>query len=109
MKYKIIKLDKRYSHKDSFKYMIEFVKNTTNGTGVRDYDQTCRWFNDHFGWSQEVDVRVSMINNWRYRPDAYSAADFNPVWAYCARYSGYRIYVASSKELEWFILCHPQE
>ena len=108
MKYQVIKLDNRYSHRDQFKYMLEFSRNNKAGTGVRDYDQSCRWFNDHFGWSQDIDVRTAMIHNWTQHHNAYTYEDFNPIWAYCARYSEYRIYVATDKELEWYLLCHPQ-
>jgi hypothetical protein len=33
--------------------------------------------------------------------------DVNPIWAYSAKYNDYRIYVATDKELNWFILSHP--
>lgn len=108
MKYQVTKLDGRYAHRYAFRYMLEFAKDNRSGTGVKDYDQSCQWFNEHFGWSQEVEVRSAMINNWDYHRNAYTQDDFNPIWSYCARYRQYRIYVATEKELEWFLLCHPQ-
>ena len=108
MKYKVVKLDGRYSHSSDFRYLIKFSKNISADTSVRDYDQAMRWFNDHFGWTQEVETRLAMIRNWMHHRTAYSSEDFNPIWSYCAKYSNYRIYVLSEKELEWFLLSNPQ-
>jgi hypothetical protein len=34
--------------------------------------------------------------------------DINPLWAYGVKYNDYRIYVATDKELNWFMLSHPR-
>jgi hypothetical protein len=77
------------------------------GTGVLDFDRCRRWFNEHFGWSQDVETRQKMQENSQYNRDAYEPNDINPVWAYCVKYGDYRIYVEDEKTLSWFCLCHP--
>ena len=105
MKYKITKMDGRYS-RYGYKYLIEFVK-SQRGTGVLDFDRSRRWFNEQFGWSQDVETRQSMKENQQNHPDAYQPNDINPVWAYAVKYGDYRIYVNDDKTLSWFLLCHP--
>lgn len=105
MHYKITKMDGRYSRYD-YQYLIEFVK-SQRGTGVLDFDRSRRWFNQQFGWSQDVETRHSMKENCLNHPDAYNSDDINPVWAYCVKYGDYRIYVDGEKTLAWFVLCHP--
>ena len=110
MKYKIIKLDRRYSYNTVFSHIIEFYKGGVNrSTGVLDYDRACRWFNANFGWSADVDVQNAMRLNRRAFPNEYTDEDFNWSWAYCEKYNDYRIYVKSEKELEWFLLANPNE
>ncbi len=106
MRYKIIKMDGRYS-RYGYKYLIEFRKDIGRGTGVLDFDRTRRWFNEHFGWSQDVETRQRMKENRRQHQDAYEDNDINPVWAYAVKYGDYRIYVDDDKTLSWFVLCHP--
>jgi hypothetical protein len=108
MKYKVIKLDGRYSHRSRFRYMLEFYKGPRS-TGVADYDRACRWFNENFDWSQDVEVQVEMRVSQRYYPQAYTDADFNENWASCSKYDNYRIYIKSEKELEWFLMANPNE
>ena len=109
MKYNVTKLDGRYSHRDSFQYMIEFSRAHWKGTGVLDFDHARRWFNKTFGWSQDVETRVAMIKSGSANPMLFASDDINPAWAYCAKYNDYRIYVATDKELNWFVLSHPKE
>ena len=78
-----------------------------HGTGVLDFDRSRRWFNDHYGWSQDVETRQTMIRNRKTNPESYQDNDINPVWAYATQYKDYRIYVAEEKTLSWFILCNP--
>jgi hypothetical protein len=105
MHYKITKMDGRYT-KYGYTYIIEFGKNHI-GTGVLDFDRCRRWFNEHFGWSQDVETRSQMQMNKRVHQTDYQANDINPVWAYCVKYGDYRIYVDEDKTLSWFVLCHP--
>lgn len=106
MRYKIIKMDGRYS-RYGYKYLVEFRKDIGRGTGVLDFDRTRRWFNEHFGWSQDVETRQRMKENRRQHQDAYEENDINPVWAYAVKYGDYRIYIDDDKTLSWFVLCHP--
>ena len=99
-------MDGRYS-KYGYTYIIEFSKVTSFGTGVLDFDRSRRWFNEKFGWSQDVETRQKMQENRQYQAEAYEDIDINPVWAYCVKYGDYRIYVADEKTLSWYVLCHP--
>ena len=99
-------MDGRYS-KYGYQYLIEFSKNIVRGTGVLDFDRSRRWFNEQFGWSQDVETRGQMQGNRRHHPEAYEDNDINPVWAYAVKYGDYRIYVGDDKILAWFVLCHP--
>ena len=107
MKYKITKLDGRYNSYGGYRYIIEFSKGSQVGTGVLDFDRCRRWFNEHFGWSQDVETRSRMIQNRRSNRDMYEDNDINPIWAYCVKYGDYRIYVNDDKTLSWFVLNHP--
>ncbi len=106
MKYKTIKMDGRYT-RYGFTHLVYFPKSIKFGTGVLDFDRSRRWFNDQFGWSQDVDTRNLMFQNKGYNFDAYEPNDINPVWAYAVRYDHLRIYVDTDKTLTWFMLCHP--
>ena len=99
-------MDGRYT-RYGYTHLIEFSKITSFGTGVLDFDRSRRWFNEHFGWSQDVETRAKMRENKHYNQDAYEDNDINPVWAYCVKYGDYRIYVKDDKILSWFVLCHP--
>ena len=107
MKYKITKMDRRYT-RHGYTYIIEFSKTVSQGTGVLDFDRCRRWFNEHFGWSQDVETQKKMHENRLYHKDAYEDNDINPVWAYCVKYSDYRIYVDNDRTLSWFVLNHPR-
>lgn len=107
MHYKITKMDGRYT-RYGYTYLIEFPKSVQRGTGVLDFDRCRRWFNEHFGWSQDVETRQKMQENRAYHDQEYLDNDINPVWAYCVKYGDYRIYVDEEKTLSWFVLCHPK-
>ena len=106
MHYKVTKMDGRYSNY-GYIYIIEFSKAVNFGTGVLDFDRSRRWFNQTFGWSQDVETRTLMIQNARVNDKVYQPDDINPIWAYCVKYGDYRIYVDNDKTLSWFILGHP--
>lgn len=106
MKYKIIHMDGRYTRYD-FTHLIEF-RNYTLDAGILDFDRCRRWFNDQYGWSQDIDTRARMTRNQKHHPDVYADTDINPIWAYATRFDNLRIYVADSKALSWFVLCHPK-
>lgn len=106
MQYKVTKMDGRYT-RYGFRYLIEFSKVASFGTGVLDFDRSRRWFNEQFGWSQDVETRQRMKENQRYYRELYEPNDINPVWAFSVKHGDYRIYVDSDKTLSWFLLCHP--
>lgn len=100
-------MDGRYT-RHGYTYLIEFSKLRAIGTGVLDFDRCRRWFNEHFGWSQDVETRQRMQENKMQNQGAYEDNDINPVWAYCVKYGDYRIYLDDDKTLSWFVLCHPK-
>jgi hypothetical protein len=106
MHYKVIKMDGRYTN-HGYAYIIEFKKDIGRGTGVLDFDRCRRWFNQNFGWSQDVETRGVMLQNAHHNKEAYQPDDINLVWAYNVKYGDYRIYVNDDKTLSWFLLCHP--
>jgi hypothetical protein len=110
MNYEITKLDRRHSWHDQFAYMIEFRKThqsiyTRSNQGVLEFDRSRRWFNETFGWSQDVETR-SQIGRTRAQSTEDYTKDFNLHWAYSIKYNEYRIYVQSDQELNWFVLSH---
>ena len=112
MQYKITKLDARYSFKDKYTYLIEFSQlSWGNGTGVLDFDRSRRWFNQAFGWSQEVVIQkdIQLIKLDPSRTEHVNDNDVNTNWAYSTEYRDYRIYVKDSSVLNWFVLSHPNE
>jgi len=109
MNYEITKLDHRHSWHQSFKWMIEFKKSRINAphttTGVLEFDRSRRWFNEKFGWSQDVETRASIIKS---APLDKLPEAFNTAWAYSIKYNDYRIYVHDDATLNWFVLSHPK-
>jgi hypothetical protein len=115
MNYEITKLDRRHAWYGQFAYMIEFKKTrqsfyNRSNQGVLEFDRSRRWFNETYGWSQDVETR-SQIGQARAQDHAQGnkdyTQDFNLHWAYSIKYDEYRIYVQSDKELNWFVLKHP--
>jgi hypothetical protein len=108
LNYEITKLDRRHSWHDQFAYIIEFRKSLYNrSAGVLEFDRSRRWFNETFGWSQDVETR-SQIGRTRAQNNQDYSKDFNLHWAYSIKYNEYRIYVRSDQELNWFVLSHPK-
>ena len=107
MNYHVTKLDLRYSHSGSFGYVLEFSKNSWQGTGVLDFDRARRWMNRTYGWSQDVETLVAIKRCKIRNPDVeVQAEDTNPHWAYSAAYKDYRIYLKGDEELTFFQLAH---
>jgi hypothetical protein len=104
--YEIVELDRRHSYHKIYKYSIEFSKASWKGTGALDFDRARRWFNESFGWSQEVDVQKKIAS---FVAITHQANDINFHWAFTTQYRNYRIYVSSDKELAWFQLSHVRE
>ena len=95
MNYKITKLDKRYAYHGQFPYMIEFHKNRDwgMGTGVLDFDRCRKWFNEAWGWSQDIETRAEMVKSKvRMNLTLNDFDEINRYWSYSCRYQEYRIY-----------------
>jgi hypothetical protein len=107
MRYHVTKLDRRHSWFQEFDYMLEFSRPAWHGTGVLDFNRCRRWFQAKFGWSQDVETRHEVIKLEGRGVVDVSDEDINSHWAYSTRYRDFRIYVATSKELEFFLLSHP--
>jgi hypothetical protein len=113
MNYKITKLDKRYAYCEQFPYMIEFRKNpdwavgASAGSGVLDFDRCRRWFNETWGWSQDIETRTEMVKS-KVRLNLSLDDDWSEInrcWAWSCRYQEYRIYANESAltmfKLKW--------
>jgi len=107
MNYKIVKLDRRHSWHHDFAYMIEFPKRSFSlgSSGVLAFDRSRRWFNETFGWSQDVDTRERMRVADK---NIVGTDEYNSKWSWSIKYDEYRLYVSTEAELNWFVLKHPQ-
>ena len=96
MNYTIIKLDRRYAWHKQFSYMIEFRKRKDwdhkSTGGVLEFDQCRKWFNQSWGWSQDVETRDEMLKTIT-KNGLCNLEDVNRFWSYSIRYGEYRIYV----------------
>ena len=108
MNYTVTKLDCRYAYWEEFNYVIEFHKNRDwgLGTGVLDFDCARKWFNETYGWSQEVDTRREIVaSKVRMNIAIDDFSEINIDWSYSIRYQEYRIYVSDRAltmfELRW--------
>ena len=117
MNYTVTKLDNRHSWHAQFNYMLEFKKSRAylvkinsgpalTNAGVLEFDRSRRWFNEKFGWSQDVETRSEIIKS---APLGELLDSFNKYWAYSIKYNDYRIYVADDATLNWFILSFPRD
>ena len=103
MYYKTVELDGRHAWRHLYGYYISFTRDHSlvPGTGVLEFDRARRWFNQTYGWSQDVqtqdDIRIGCGGNHE---------DLNQLWAYSTQYRNYRIYVLSDRELSFFVLAH---
>ena len=94
---------------NGFQYLVTFDDHIKSNTSALDFDRCRRWFNENYGWSQDLDTRDTLLKNRKRYPEAYQPNDINPVWSYSVRFSNdYRIYVADMQTLNWFVLCHPR-
>jgi len=103
MKYKIVKLDARYSHRSRFRYMISFTK-APGHSAILDFDRCRRWLNDTYGWSQDVEMQGPMQQARIKQFDEHPDIQINEHWAYNIKYDDYRIYVATEQILTMFQL-----
>jgi len=102
MKYKIIRLDARYNHRNRFKHLISFTK-VPGHSAILDFDRCRRWLNDTYGWSQDVEMQFPMTKAQKSHPEI-TDVEINQHWAYNIKYNDYRIYVADDQVLTMFQL-----
>jgi len=109
MRYKITKLDRRYTYWEQFDYLIEFHKarGWQDGSGVLDFDRCRKWFNATYGWSHDMETRTDMVKAMVFINEK-DWTEINRDWAYSIRYQEYRIYV-NGLALTMFQLKWPQE
>lgn len=73
--------------------------------GVLAFDRSRRWFNEKFGWSQDVETRSAIKG---LSDTTKAGEDYNDVWAYSIKYNDYRIYVRDDAALSWYSLTFPK-
>lgn len=116
MKYKIRKLDGRYSYREFFKYTIVFDRKMQhNNRSVEWFNSTKLWFERTYGASAEIrDWKT--VRDWYHRMAPINALfpekdetvpEFvNYAWSWTNGYDDLRIYVRGEKELSFFKLAH---
>ena len=109
MKYKIRKLDGRYSYREYFKYCIVFQPGMLYDRGVEHFNNTIQWFTQTYGPSTEIRMWKDILDH-RNRFGSVlldeeplpEYVNFN--WSWTNGYEDLRIYVKSGKELSIFKL-----
>ena len=115
MKYEIVKLDGRYTHRDLFQYCIKFGQRMGINRGPLCFTQAQRWFFETYGWSAEIRqyddiVRWFKTNNRWINPTPMDLPpECNPHWSWTNGYDDLRIYVATDAELTFFQLKFSQD
>jgi hypothetical protein len=83
--------------------MITFTK-APGQSAILDFDRCRRWFNDTYGWSQDVEMQYPMIQAQIKHIDEHPDVVVNEQWAYNIKYNDYRIYIANDQMLTMFQL-----
>ena len=116
MKYKIRKLDGRYSYREFFKYTIVFNRGMNHhNRGVEWFNTTKLWFEQSYGTSAEIrDWKT--VRDWYHRmapvnalfqDQQYTVPEFvNYAWSWTNGYDDLRIYVRGEQELAFFKLAN---
>jgi len=122
MKYRIIKLDGRYSYQKWFEYYIGFPGSMTQSHGPLYFNDALKWFAETYGWSAEIrqyDKIMAWVNTsnriagqpWSGRLASGILTEIpdhcNPNWSWTNHYQDLRIYVKSGQELAFFQLKFP--
>jgi len=113
MKYKIVKLDGRWSYRQHFEHAIIFPGSMGMSKGPLHFAEAQNWFFDTYGWSAEIrqwaDIKKYYSNPYLYvngiPPELPGCV--NPFWSWTNGYDDLRIYVKSSQELTLFTLKYP--
>ena len=112
MRYLITKLDHYHLHHlADYSYKIDFSlahlqTEHPNESAMLNFDQCRRWFNNTFGWSVQAETRADLIIRTG-ATETDQVTEYNRDWAFRCSYQSYCIYVRSDKELNWFVLSHP--
>jgi hypothetical protein len=116
MKYKIVKLDGRWSYRKYFEYAIIFSNRMNAWNGPLNFTEAQKHFFDTYGWSAEIrqwaDIKTYLSNIFRYvgnGPAPVMPECVNQYWSWTNGYDDLRIYVASDKELTFFRLTFPED
>jgi hypothetical protein len=114
MKYRLQKLDGRYSYRENFEYCLIFGKSINHG--LFDFSEAQNWFFDTYGWSAEVRQWKEFDNWWSMQQIVANThgylknerpIGYNPYWSWTNGYDDLRIYVATKQELTLFALKYP--
>jgi hypothetical protein len=123
MKYKIHRLDGRFSYRKWFGYYIGFTGGMANGQGPLHFNDALKWFMETYGWSAEIREYAKM-HAWTISSTTWALGNYhsaaagileklpdhcNPHWSWTNGYDDLRIYVATDAELAFFQLKHSQE
>ena len=118
MKYKIHRLDGRFSYRKWFAYYIGFTGTMANGQGPLHFNNTLKWFMETYGWSAEIREYAKMHawttlgTTWTMNRNKLTTVGeelpghCNPHWSWTNGYDDLRIYVATDAELNFFTLKH---
>ena len=111
MRYKIVRLDGRWSFRKYFEHAIIFPGRMSNSQGPQHFAEAQKYFFDTYGWSAEIrqwaDIREYYHNVWNYtKPSGPGIMPecVNPNWSWTNGYEDLRIYVKSQSELMLFTL-----
>jgi hypothetical protein len=108
LKYKVVKLDKRHTGGEYFKYMIEYrrSRDTYHNDTLRFHDVS-NWCHENFGYSNEIDMWLY----WQLVSQTVLRQPQQPItkeWAYMS--SNYRtnlrIYIRDNESLSHLIISH---
>ena len=114
MKYKIVKLDGRWSYRKYFEYAIIFSNRMSAWNGPMNFAEAQKYFFDIYGWSAEIrqwtDIKEYLSVIHRYsnpgtEPVQPDAVNIN--WSWTNGHNDLRIYVKSQQELTLFTLKYP--
>jgi hypothetical protein len=78
-------------------------KNGVRESSVLNFDSCRKWFNDTYGWSQDVELQLPMLQA-QLNGFESENSEVNKLWAYNIKYDDYRIYVADDQTLTMFQL-----
>ena len=114
MKYKIVKLDGRWSYRKYFEYAVIFTNRMNTWNGPLHFANAQKYFFDTYGWSAEIrqwaDIKEYTSNIFKYigsNPPPEMPECVNSYWSWTNGYEDLRIYVKSPQELTLFQLKYP--